>query len=83
MPDTQQKVYGGISLYLQGTQNIARNKTKKARYIPVPTGNSFTAENVRYRGAVYPCTYRELIYGNASNMIIHGISLYLQGTHLI
>ena len=50
----------GISLYLQGTQLANRTQYLKARYIPVPTGNSWTLDEVLYAPPVYPCTYREL-----------------------
>ena len=35
------RVYAGISLYLQGTHYLIFLELVRWRYIPVPTGNSF------------------------------------------
>ena len=50
----------GISLYLQGTPYQSISLLAQLRYIPVPTGNSFSAILKVKIHAVYPCTYREL-----------------------
>ena len=44
------------------------------------TGNTEKNDLTPFHIPVYPCVYREHIYGNASNMIIHGLSLCIQGT---
>ena len=70
----------GISLYLQGTRTALSDRWHLWRYIPVPTGNSFAKYYHRLVNAVYPCTYRELLFLYFKSLVIIGISLYLQGT---
>ena len=70
----------GISLYLQGTLLSGIRKTCVDRYIPVPTGNSYSDNRKLLMPPVYPCTYRELTYIFLSRSNKNGISLYLQGT---
>ena len=72
----------GISLYLQGTQNVYTKRPDTTRYIPVPTGNSILSAGKTQLSPVYPCTYRELVSSINPSCICSGISLYLQGTHL-
>ena len=73
----------GISLYLQGTLDVKNISRREERYIPVPTGNSWSQTKNTVSGLVYPCTYREL--ANLNNILVStgGISLYLQGTQLL
>ena len=51
------------TLYLQGTQLNMQLHICLTRYIPVPTGNSEVNLEARRGRTVYPCTYRELCYG--------------------
>ena len=71
----------GISLYLQGTLGPVLNDLYRRRYIPVPTGNSIPKFCSKLAYAVYPCTYRELMWPSFIKNNWCGISLYLQGTH--
>ena len=73
----------GISLYLQGTLFHRHPYRPFHRYIPVPTGNSPPSSPYVIVISVYPCTYRELGIHQFAGPSKHGISLYLQGTHLI
>ena len=73
----------GISLYLQGTHSLPPNHNSHRRYIPVPTGNSNTLLSFLNSKAVYPCTYRELCVFHVITISPSGISLYLQGTHIL
>ena len=73
----------GISLYLQGTQQLIAQFLGQYRYIPVPTGNSFHYREYHLLLTVYPCTYRELLIFTIDTPNGSGISLYLQGTLLV
>ena len=74
---------GGISLYLQGTHLLMSLQGTINRYIPVPTGNSQFQQKGKTIKSVYPCTYRELPWNMLKTWINSGISLYLQGTHMM
>ena len=70
----------GISLYLQGTRIAPAICLHLCRYIPVPTGNSYSPSMYLSSNTVYPCTYRELADNFITIETNSGISLYLQGT---
>ena len=74
---------GGISLYLQGTHALPAIKELNERYIPVPTGNAFIIIPMTITITVYPCTYRERPANDKIIIAMRGISLYLQGTHVL
>ena len=73
----------GISLYLQGTPHESIIECLHYRYIPVPTGNSRCWHDKAVSIPVYPCTYRELSQIGHTVIRPFGISLYLQGTHVL
>ena len=70
----------GLSLCIQGTQHQIPESFFQIRFIPVYTGNTTTAEQVRVRKAVYPCVYREHTKSCTCSCETYGLSLCIQGT---
>ena len=73
----------GLSLCIQGTQLVRIQNRIAERFIPVYTGNTLLKKNKFLVQAVYPCVYREHTGRNALILTSSGLSLCIQGTHLI
>ena len=50
---------GGLSLCVQGTQQVVNTQGELVRFIPVCTGNTMFSNFIYYLCSVYPCVYRE------------------------
>ena len=53
---------------------------KRIRFIPVYTGNTILIEFLSKSNSVYPCVYREHLYGSMTIVSKLGLSLCIQGT---
>ena len=73
----------GLSLCIQGTPIKGITLPPKSRFIPVYTGNSNHNPAPPKCEAVYPCVYRELNHGRYQLQFDRGLSLCIQGTHMI
>ena len=73
----------GLSLCIQGTHSCGRRGGIVGRFIPVYTGNAIFRVFSVPVPAVYPCAYRER--GCCVNVMSQnsGLSLCIQGTHVI
>ena len=49
----------GLSLCVQGTQQVVNTQGELVRFIPVCTGNTIFSNFIYYLCSVYPCVYRE------------------------
>ena len=72
----------GLSLCIQGTHTKPSHTENCARFIPVYTGNTFSASSLIHSWAVYPCVYREHRRRACYNRCDDGLSLCIQGTHI-
>ena len=70
----------GLSLCIQGTQEVYSLYAPEARFIPVYTGNTNSCNPSSYDNAVYPCVYREHYYSLRQTSNKGGLSLCIQGT---
>ena len=70
----------GLSLCVQGTENLWKRSWRSPRFIPVHTGNSIGSFIIGLVIAVYPCAYREQMAYFAVNKDFSGLSLCIQGT---
>ena len=52
-------------------------------FIPVYTGNTKTQKKLNIFSAVYPCVYREHFGLNRQLAVNFGLSLCVQGTHVL
>ena len=72
--------FSGLSLCIQGTQNIIIDWLDVSRFIPVYTGNTNYSSGSGSSSAVYPCVYREHLLTLARVYFYRGLSLCIQGT---
>ena len=70
----------GLSLCIQGTYTKPSHTENYARFIPVHTGNINALLTPPSGETVYPCAYREHLYGKADTPTENGLSLCIQGT---
>ena len=70
----------GLSLCIQGTRAPRATFSKNDRFIPVYTGNTLFRRVLGWRGAVYPCVYREHERFVSLRSEYSGLSLCIQGT---
>ena len=69
-----------LSLCIQGTHTIALFFTCFWPFIPVYTGNTTCCWTILIVNAVYPCVYREHLRSKVVIMVVHRLSLCIQGT---
>ena len=70
----------GLSLCIQGTQNLIDRVFELQRFIPVYTGNTPPATRAVVLETVYPCVYREHNIVRSFADCLSGLSLCIQGT---
>ena len=70
----------GLSLCIQGTQDLDLDYQLKWRFIPVYTGNTYPAIEPLTKMPVYPCVYREHWRERGQGVSKPGLSLCIQGT---
>ena len=75
-------LFRGLSLCIQGTQDNKADSEESDRFIPVYTGNTDRDYYNSKTLAVYPCVYREHLWGRRDVFRFCGLSLCIQGTHL-
>ena len=73
----------GLSLCVQGTPPLFQPRYQWNRFIPVCTGNTICSVTRSAPCAVYPCVYREHFNIFCILNKIFGLSLCVQGTHLV
>ena len=76
-------VNSGLSLCVQGTPPLAERKPMWTRFIPVCTGNTDEACEIKPIVAVYSCVYREHNTYDTQLLTKAGLSLCVQGTHFV
>ena len=72
----------GLSLCIQETRGAAAQPWVFLRFIPVYTGNTTGEINSNLVPPVYPCVYREHGFIVFFCLVIIGLSLCVQGTHI-
>ena len=77
------KTVHGLSLCVQGTLLLFRFYWEGTRFIPVCTGNTSRRTGLTWAEAVYPCVYREHSIEIVETVQGTGLSLCVQGTHVM
>ena len=70
----------GLSLCIQGTLFKNSPHSNLSRFIPVHTGNIISPIVSAWIQSVYPCAYREHLFGIGCISFGFGLSLCIQGT---